>query len=144
MTSRRLPALAAFGLAGILTLGACGGGDDDDSSAATTAKATDTTAPAGDDKSDDKAAEVKVSAKEFVYTPAKITVKAGQATKVELKNTGAVEHDITIDEVTFKVAAAAAKTATGELKVDKAGTYTFYCSVPGHREAGMEGTLVVE
>jgi uncharacterized cupredoxin-like copper-binding protein len=26
----------------------------------------------------------------------------------------------------------------------KPGTYTFYCSVPGHRQAGMQGTLVVK
>jgi plastocyanin len=34
-------------------------------------------------------------------------------------------------------------TSTIEVQV-KAGEYTFYCSVPGHREGGMEGTLTVE
>lgn len=34
--------------------------------------------------------------------------------------------------------------ATGEVTPAAPGTYEFYCSIPGHREAGMKGTLVVQ
>ena len=33
------------------------------------------------------------------------------------------------------------KTATGSFRLAKPGKYTFYCSIPGHRAAGMEGTI---
>lgn len=41
------------------------------------------------------------------------------------------------------VHAEADSTATGSFTVDEPGTYTIYCAIPGHREAGMEGTLEV-
>ncbi|MNC96187.1 plastocyanin [compost metagenome] len=60
-----------------------------------------------------------------------------------LKNAGAVEHDITLDNPGFKVAAQPTKSGEATLAIPTAGSYTFYCSVPGHRVAGMEGTVTV-
>ena len=46
-----------------------------------------------------------------------------------------------MDEVGPEVAGG----GVSEIEVDlQPGEYTFYCSVPGHREGGMEGTLTVE
>lgn len=71
--------------------------------------------------------------------------------QVTLENGGGAQHDFTIDEAFGDVrsvppgnqTAPAGETAEGTLSLF-AGTYTFYCSVPGHRQAGMEGTLTVE
>jgi uncharacterized cupredoxin-like copper-binding protein len=59
-------------------------------------------------------------------------------------NDGDLEHDFTIAERGDEpvVVAAPDQTARGAIDLD-AGTYTYYCSIPGHREAGMEGTLTV-
>jgi uncharacterized cupredoxin-like copper-binding protein len=125
-----------------LGLGACGGGDDDNETAGGEAQDTATvTAPSAVSGS---GAKIEVIGKEFSYSPNKLTLKAGQATTIALKNTGAIEHDLTVDDADFKVTVAAGRTADKELKVDKPGTYKFYCSLPGHEDAGMKGELVVE
>lgn len=49
-----------------------------------------------------------------------------------------------IDDLDVHVAANRGETVEGGLRADEAGQYTYYCSVAGHRDAGMEGTLVVE
>jgi plastocyanin len=64
---------------------------------------------------------------------------------IALANSSPVEHNVTIAEGT-KVLGATPTFTGGSKAVTlklKPGKYTFYCSVPGHRQAGMEGTLTV-
>lgn len=133
-------------LVALTTLGAgvaCGGGGGDDKSA----KGTEGTRASGardDDDADERGGStITVSVKEFAFDPKELTLQAGKATTIALKNEGAVEHDFTIDNPAFKLKALATKTETGQLTIPTAGSYTFYCSVPGHRQAGMEGKATV-
>lgn len=89
------------------------------------------------------ARHVKVSARSFAFEPKEIAVRAGEDIAIVLSSDDGL-HDFTVDELEAHVSAARGGTAIGGLRGDKAGRYTFYCSVQGHREAGMEGTLVVE
>jgi uncharacterized cupredoxin-like copper-binding protein len=128
--------LAALLIAGSLLLAACGGGGDDGGETGGTTGET-----AGTETGDDGGATaLSVTATEFAFDPATLSVTADEEATVELVNGGTIEHDFTIDEAGVKIAAPATETASGSFTV-AAGTYAFYCSVPGHREAGMEGTL---
>lgn len=70
-------------------------------------------------------------------------VPAG-AVDVELDNQGAIEHNVTIEELDDEkiLDATGGSTDSGSVELEP-GDYTFYCNVPGHRAAGMEGTLTV-
>lgn len=65
--------------------------------------------------------------------------------EIALENEGAVLHNVVVEEAgDTKVAEAEAGSSdTGTIDLD-AGSYTLYCDVEGHREAGMEATLQVE
>ena len=126
---RRRTAILFVGVAAVVA-GGCGGGSDGD-----TTSAGSTEAPAGE--------KITVVGKEFSYDPATLTLKAGQAFTIVLKNTGSIEHDITVDDAKFKLSVPGNNTREKGLKVDKPGTYEFYCSLPGHKSAGMKGELAV-
>ncbi len=69
----------------------------------------------------------------------------GGAVTISMTNMSPVEHNLTVASGSSVLGATptfsgGTKTLTLSLKP---GTYTFYCSVPGHRQAGMEGTLTV-
>jgi plastocyanin len=74
-----------------------------------------------------------------------LDAKAGKVT-IDFDNPSAIEHNVVIEEGGKELAGFEPITE-GEESVSadlKPGTYTFFCSVPGHREAGMEGTLTVK
>jgi plastocyanin len=83
---------------------------------------------------------------ELAYTSNSETAKAGKVT-VEFKNPQALTHDVAIEDSSGEEVGATELIADGSdtTTVDlKPGTYTYFCTVPGHREAGMEGTLTVK
>ena len=89
------------------------------------------------------ARRIEVTADDFAFEPDEITAEAGEDLLIVLTSEDML-HDFTIDDLDAHVAAGGGDTAEGGFTADEAGTYTYYCSVPGHRGAGMEGTLVVE
>ncbi len=79
------------------------------------------------------------------FTKSALAAKAGQVT-IAFTNSAPVDHNFTLADSSGKVLGATPTFAGGShtlsLKLAP-GTYTFYCSVPGHRMAGMQGTLTV-
>ncbi len=89
------------------------------------------------------ARRIEVAGTSFAFDPEEITVAAGEDVAIVLTSDDLL-HDFTIDEIDVHVSADRGETAEGGLRADKPGKYTYYCTVAGHRAAGMEGTLVVK
>ncbi len=122
------------------------------SSPATTApasspKATTGTPPPSSSPAAGASSSLKLAtspAGQLSYDTKALSAKAGTVT-ITLANLSQLEHNVTIASGstvlgTTPTFAGGSRSLTLKLK---AGTYTFYCSVPGHRQAGMEGTLTV-
>jgi plastocyanin len=91
-----------------------------------------------------KPAEVRIVSTEFGYAPAKVIVIAGRAVTLVLDNSGAeTEHDLVVSAYGFRMQARAGETARKCTVFEKPGEYEYSCDLPGHRDAGMKGTLIV-
>jgi plastocyanin len=83
---------------------------------------------------------------QLAYNKKTLTANAGKVT-IDFANMSPLDHNMTIESSSHKILGATPtfQGATKSLTLDlKAGTYKFFCSVPGHRMAGMEGTLTVK
>jgi plastocyanin len=140
--TRRASALVIVLATFALALAACGGGNNE---AATTSGGGGATTSGGGGGG---GSTVQISADpngalKFEQTSAEAT--AGSVT-IEFTNDSSLSHDVKIEgngvsgEGTDQVTGGSTS-ATVDLQP---GTYTFYCSVDGHRAAGMEGSLVVK
>lgn len=89
------------------------------------------------------AEEVRVEVDEFSFSPSVLELRAGETVNLVLVNRGQLPHDLTIPALGFSLAVGPGETASAALTPQRPGSYGFFCSVPGHRSAGMVGTLVV-
>jgi uncharacterized cupredoxin-like copper-binding protein len=86
---------------------------------------------------------VEIVSRDIVFEPDEATIPANTDVTFTLPNEGVTAHNFSIDELDISVDQAPG--ATEEVVINApAGTYEFYCNVPGHKEAGMTGTLTVE
>ena len=104
--------------------------------AATSTQATTTTTPKP------QATTVQVTESEFKIALASTDLKAGKIT-FDVKNDGSIPHDLAIVGMSEKTKEIPAKGSAKLTVTLKAGTYELYCSVPGHKEAGMDLKVTV-
>jgi uncharacterized cupredoxin-like copper-binding protein len=88
--------------------------------------------------------QVEVHARNVAFEPADVTVRAGEWTVLRFVNDDPVVHDWMVEDVpNLEAIARPGQTATLRFVLDTPGEYEVLCSVDGHAEAGMTGTLTV-
>ena len=136
--------LLVFALAAgtVIALTACGSSEPTPTAGSpTTTTGPDAgSAPANDT---DQTNDVHVVARDISLSAAKFKAAPG-AVHVTYRNEGNLEHSLRIEDVDGFRLDVPTKGSKDQATVDlPAGTYTIYCDIPGHRQAGMHAQLVV-
>jgi plastocyanin len=145
---KKLAALLVLGLVSA-ALVACGGSDDSTTTTATESGGNANAAPESGKEATGGGGVLEFAADpngDLAYTTTQASTEAGKVT-IDFKNPQSLTHDVAIEDSGGKTVAQTDLIGQEETSTTanlKPGTYTFYCSVPGHREAGMEGTLTVK
>ncbi len=80
---------------------------------------------------------------DFRFSPDTLRVNDGDTVRINFSNPDVVPHLIDLPAFNQHIALAPGGEFTLEFVVDKTGSFPFVCSVPGHEEAGMIGSLIV-
>jgi plastocyanin len=142
---RKLVLLVALAASAPLALAACGGDDNGTTSAATTSTTT-TQAAGGGGGGAGGTLSLAADPTQLAYDTTSLDSKAGKTT-IDFDNPSSTGHDVCVKDTSEKELGCSdvIQQSNTSLSVNlKPGTYTFYCSVPGHEAAGMEGTLTVK
>lgn len=104
--------------------------------------AADATQPAGDTTGAETAPAVVMV--DMAFQPAKLTIPADTDVTISITNTGVLVHSFVIDALGI-ASGDYTSGQTGSVTVNApAGTYQYYCAVPGHKDIGMIGELTVQ
>jgi uncharacterized cupredoxin-like copper-binding protein len=138
---RPLAAIAAVAAAATV-LAACGGGGSGGSASSQPVKPSSSSASAGPggklSLEADPSGQLRFNKKTLQSKPGKVTIV--------MTNPSPLSHSVAIEgSGVNSTGAVVTKGGTSTVTADlRPGTYTFFCTVPGHREAGMQGTLTVK
>ncbi len=163
--SRKLIAVLAALIVAIFALAACGGDEDTDEGSVPGQSPTSTTTSEGTTSEEATSEETSTESdsgktgggsggtievvadpEELAYTTGDLEAPAGEVT-ISFDNPANIGHDVRVSDSSgadiggTDVITADTTTATVELE---AGEYTYFCSIPGHQPAGMEGKLTVK
>lgn len=74
-----------------------------------------------------------------------LVVTAGEQVRIVLQNGDGMMHDLALPDLLVQTPSVLKKDSVVEatFKAEDAGTFPYFCTISGHRQAGMEGTLVV-
>ena len=87
--------------------------------------------------------ELRLTASEFAFDQPTLRLDPGQHVHLSLQNRGVIQHNLHVEGSSATLQADPGTTAQGDFSFDRPGTYEFFCSIPGHKEAGMTGKLIV-
>jgi plastocyanin len=150
----KLSPLAAA-ITAALALSACGSSGSSSSSSSSAAPSSSTTSAAATSSasagaSAGGAGAVSIAADpsgKLAFTKKTLTAKAGTVT-IDFTNKAPLNHNFTLQKGTNGAVVGATPTFDGGSKTLSVkltpGTYTYFCTIPGHRMAGMQGTLTVQ
>jgi plastocyanin len=124
----------------VVALAGCGGGNSNSSSSSPPPAPATPPAMGGG-----QTLHLMADPNALAFNKKTLTAKAGQVT-IDMKNPSATPHNIAVEGGGIdKDGEIVSQGGTSQITVTlKPGKYTFYCSVPGHRQAGMQGTLTVK
>jgi len=120
------------------------------SSVSSSDQSQSTEEPASEQKSEEQPAGqdivvLQINAVEFFFSPSSSSVDVNKPLNITFVNNGNESHNLSIEELDIATPTIKpGEQAALKLGTRPSGTYTIYCSLPGHRGAGMEGTIQID